>query len=315
MANTIRVRAYRPHDEQAVVAIWNAALTSDPLTVGTWRSRVLLDPNFHPDGCPIAEVEGEPAGFLLSIARRVPYYAAGLEPESAWITAFGVAPAARRRGAGGALLDAALARLRDRGCRRVTVAAYVPNYFVPGVDVAAYPDGVAFLKRRGFRVASRPLSMRATLTGFRMPPAIAATAERLAAEGMTVRPATPADIVPVLDFAREHFSWDWHREAGGVFQELFVGDPRQVGLLVATRGDEILGYAQHRAERFGPFGVRPDLRGRGLGRVLLAGTLHAMLAKGYHTAWFLWTSDHAARLYVQCGFEEARRFAILGREL
>jgi GNAT superfamily N-acetyltransferase len=315
MTDTVQVRPYRPEDEGALLEVWNAALPADPLTAGGWRARVLLDPNFDPAGCPVAEVDGTVAGFLLSLTRRVPDAGAGLEPEAAWITAFGVAPGARGRGAGGALLDAALARLRELGCRRVTVAAYLPNYFTPGVDVAAYSDGVAFLERRGFRVASRPLSMRATLTGFRTPPAIAAVAARLADEGVTVRPANPADIVPVLDFAREHFSPDWRREAAGVCQDLFVGDPRQVGLLVATRDGNVLGYAQHRAERFGPFGVRPDQRGRGLGRVLLAGTLGAMLAKGYHAAWFLWTSDQAARLYAQCGFVEVRRFAILSRAL
>lgn len=28
-------------------------------------------------------------------------------------------------------------------------------------------------------------------------------------------------------------------------------------------------------------------------------------------AWFLWTSDNAARLHVQCGFEQVRRFNVV----
>jgi GNAT superfamily N-acetyltransferase len=100
-----------------------------------------------------------------------------------------------------------------------------------------------------------------------------------------------------------------------VFADLFAGDPRTVSLVVAIQDGQALGYAEHRAERFGPFGVNPDLRSRGIGRVLLAHTLREMLKKNYHAAWFLWTGDYAAKLYAQCGFHEVRRFAVLKHEL
>ena len=64
-------------------------------------------------------------------------------------------------------------------------------------------------------------------------------------------------------------------------------------------------------ERFGPFGVNEALRGRGIGRVLLAAMLSEMLKKGFHVAWFMSTSDAAARLYALCGFHETRRYATL----
>jgi GNAT superfamily N-acetyltransferase len=130
-----------------------------------------------------------------------------------------------------------------------------------------------------------------------------------------VRPVVPTDIVPVLSFVQQHFSWDWHREASGVLLDLFAGDPRQVSMVVAVKDGEVLGYTQHRAERFGPFGVQPALRSRGIGRVLLVATLTEMLKKNYHAAWFLWTDEKAARLYAQCGFHEARRFAVLKQQL
>jgi GNAT superfamily N-acetyltransferase len=100
-----------------------------------------------------------------------------------------------------------------------------------------------------------------------------------------------------------------------VLGDLFAGDPRPAGMLVALQQGSIIGYAQHRAERFGPFGVHPERRGQGIGRVLLAATLVEMLKKNFHAAWFLWTGDDAARLYAQCGFHEVRRFAVLKRAL
>jgi GNAT superfamily N-acetyltransferase len=309
------IRPYRPEDEAGVLRAWNAALWADPISVATWRAKVLLDPNFDPEGCLVAEAGGEVAGFLLSLVRRVPFFNDGLAPDQGWITAFGVAPERQGQGIGTALLDRALGRMGDLGRAKVSISPYVPNYFTPGVDVEAYANGVQFLTNQGFETASRPISMRAELTRFRWPEPIAERAKRLRGEGVVIRPATPVDIVPVLEFIKQHFSWDWHREAAGVFLDLFAGDPRQVSLLVAEHDGEIWGYAEHRAERFGPFGVRPDLRSRGIGRVLLAATLSEMLRKNYHAAWFLWTGDDAARLYAQCGFHEVRRFAVMTHEV
>lgn len=311
----VSVRSYRPGDEAAVLRVWNGALWADPINATTWRTKVLLDPNFDPDGCLIAEADGEVRGFLLSLARRVPFFNDGLEPDTSWITAFGVEPDWQQRGIGGKLLDAAESRLRQQARATVAIAPYVPNYFTPGVDVNAYPHGVQFLTRRGYETIERPISMRAELTGFRMPEKIAETAARLASEGLEVRPVTPADISPVLDFIPRHFTWDWHREATGVMNDLFAGDPRFVGMLVARQGDDVVGYAEHRGERFGPFGVHSGMRSRGIGRVLLANTLLEMLRKNFHAAWFLWTGDDAARLYSQCGFHEVRRFAVLRKTL
>jgi mycothiol synthase len=290
-------------------------MASDPMAPAVFRRKVLLDPNFDPAECLVAEVDGALRGFVLALTRRVPFFNQGLQPEEAWVTAFGVDPHWQRQKIGSELLEAVLHRLRDQGRVTVTVSPYVPNYFIPGVDIAAYAPAIAFLKHHGFTEVSRPLSMRTELTGFRVPESIDQTAARLSNEGLEVRPAEPADILPVLDFVRQHFSWDWYREAADVLGDLFAGDPRQVNLLVATQAGAVVGYAQHRAERFGPFGVNAAMRGQGVGRVLLARTLVEMLKRGYHAAWFLWTSDKAAGLYAQCGFHEVRRFAVMKRSL
>jgi GNAT superfamily N-acetyltransferase len=201
------------------------------------------------------------------------------------------------------------------GTTRVSISPYVPNYFTPGPDVAAYAPGIDFLMRRGFTEIERPISMRAELTGYQEDAAISERRAALAAQGIEVRPVTPADIVPLLEFVREHFSADWLREATGVLNDLYNGDGRFVGMVIARQGDRVLGYAEHRNERFGPFGVREDQRGGGIGRVLLSITLAEMLKKNVHAAWFLWTGDDAARLYARCGFHSVRRFSVLTKEL
>lgn len=309
------IRGYRASDEPAILHVWNSGLSADPINATTWRAKVLLDPNFDQDGCLVAEVDGEARGFLLSLVRRVPFFNDGLEPDTSWITAFAVDPAWQGRGFGSALLDAAVSRLQSLDRASVALSPYVPNYFTPGADVHAYQKGIDFLTKRGFQVIERPISMRAELTGFSFPESVSDRLRQLTADNIQVRPVSSNDIAPVLDFIPRHFSWDWHREATGVLNDLYNGDPRFVGMVVACQSDEVLGYAQHRGERFGPFGVRPDLRSRGIGSVLLATTLSEMLTKNLHAAWFLWTGDDAARLYEKLGFHEVRRFAVMKKDL
>lgn len=315
MTDGFTIRPYHAGDEAGVLAVWNRALFADPINATTFRAKVLLDPNFDRETCLVAEKDGEVAGFVLGLRRRVPFFGDGYEPEQSWISAFGVAPKYQGQGIGSALLEQALDKLGSLGAKTTSLSPYVPNYFTPGADANAYAKGIEFLTKRGFEIIEKPISMRAELTGFQIPEAIQQRKAELADEGVEIRPATPEDIVPVLDFIPKHFSWDWHREASGIFMDLFAGDPRWVNMIVAREGDEVLGYAEHRGERFGPFGVHTQLRSRGIGRVLLATCLLEMLKKNYHTAWFLWTEENAARLYSQLGFAPVRRFAVLRKQL
>lgn len=70
----MEIRPYCGADEAALLALWNATLTHDRISASTFRIRVLLDPNFSPEGLLLAEDRGRLAGFVLSLARRVPLY-------------------------------------------------------------------------------------------------------------------------------------------------------------------------------------------------------------------------------------------------
>jgi ribosomal protein S18 acetylase RimI-like enzyme len=305
------IRPYQGSDEDALIDLWNTALTHDPINPAVFRVKVLLDLNFDPQGLLLAESGGRLVGFVLSLARQVPQFLDGLQPETAWITAFGVHPDFRRRGIGSALFDQALARLAGLGRREVLIAPYTPNYFIPGVDVAAYPGAIAFLHASGWQTLYKPISMRVETTGFQIPAEIRARERALAEEGYAVRPVSAGDLPELMRFIARHFGWDWVRHAQDYLLELFGPGSDQICFLVATHYGRIVGYCQQRRERFGPFGVDPSLRSKGLGRLLLFRCLAAMLAKGFHCAWFLWTDREAARLYAVAGFKEVRQFAVL----
>ena len=85
----IQIRGYRSEDQDALLALWSASLPFDAIDPATFRLKVLLDPNFHPDWLLVAERADQLAGFCLCLIRRVPMDKGGLDPESGWITAMG----------------------------------------------------------------------------------------------------------------------------------------------------------------------------------------------------------------------------------
>ncbi len=312
---SITIRAYRGADEAALIRLWNASMTHDPINAAVLRTRVLLDPNFAPASLLVAEDAGELAGFVLGLMRQVPLFLQGLEPERAWITAFGVHPDRRRQGIGHALFAEATARFAAAGRKQIEIAPYTPNYFIPGVDSDAYAPALLFLERQGWQTVSTPISMRAELTGFLLPAEIVKLEQELAAQNIDIRPVTAADLPTLMPFIADKFGWDWYRFAQEYLLTFFGTGADDICFLVAVQGERIVGYCQQRRERFGPFGVDPALRSQGIGRVLLFRCLAEMLAKGFHCAWFLWTGRDAARLYERAGFHTVRRFAVMRYQL
>ena len=307
----IAIRPFRGADEPALIRLWNASMTHDPLAAAVFRTRVLLDPNFQPEGLLVAEAGGHLVGFVLSLIRQVPLFLQGLEPERGWITAFGIHPDWRRQKIGSRLFAAALARFAATGRQQVEIAPYTPNYFIPGVDIDAYAPALHFLECQGWQTVSTPISMRAELTGFQLPAEIIAIEQALAAQNIAIRPVTAADLPALMSFIADKFGWDWYRFAQEYLLTIFGAGADDICFLVAVQGERIVGYCQQRRERFGPFGVDPALRSQGIGRVLLCRCLAEMRAKSFHCAWFLWTGRDAARLYERAGFHTVRRFAVM----
>ncbi len=311
----VTVRSYRGADEGALIELWNATMARDRINAAGFRTRVLLDANFDPHGLLVAEAEGRLRGFVLSLTRRVPLFLQGLEPDRGWITAFGVHPDWRRQGIGRALFDAALARHGRLGRSRILLSPYTPNYVIPGVDTDNYPEAVAFLRAAGWKTLSTPISMHADLTGFTVPPPIVALEKQLRDQGITVRPVAGSDLPGVMPFIEREFGWDWFRHAQEYLMELFGRGANDICVLVASHGERVVGYCQQKGERFGPFGVAPEWRSKGIGRLLLFHCLAEMVTRGVHCAWFLWTGRDAARLYSLAGFKPARQFAVMEKML
>ncbi len=305
------VRTHTNETTEQLAELWNATLRFDPVDERTLLRKVYLDPNFRSEGLFFA-VEGEElVGFCLALTRHVPIEHAPLEDLSGYITAFGVRERSVGAGAGKALFQAAEDHLRSCGKTSVRIAPYIPNYFVPGVDEKAYPRAGEFLVRRGYERVDVGLGMDACL--IERDPLVLAKETEAAAEaaGITVQPLTSGLVPEFFRFLRADAPPDWSRHARQILME---GSPLS-DVVVAVKGERIVGYCQFEGSHFGPFGVSEEARGGGVGTALLARSLETMKRRGEHCAWVVWTGERAARLYERLGFRRTRDFTLFRKTL
>lgn len=100
---------------------------------------------------------------------------------------------------------------------------------------------------------------------------------RVEKAGYQVRRAEPWDRTAMREFAKQ-FGEHWPVEA----DRAYLSTP--ITGYVAVRGPEIVGFAVYECTRrgyFGPTGVREDLRGSGIGALLLIRCLQSMWEMGY----------------------------------
>ncbi len=297
-------------------------LSAEEISGGIFARKVLLDPNFDPAGALVA-MDGEwMIGFVLALMRRYPLEDAPEETGRGWITLFAVDRLCRRQGVGTALLHAAEAWLRTQGCTEVWISPYAPGYWTPGVDEVAYPEAIAFLQQRGYTVRNRPLSMALSLADWRVPEWARICTSELSRENVRCENFVAAWSWPLTEFLRREFPGDWQRHARATMLDILAGRRPSEELIVAYEIDSVtgrrtvLGFAQCEGERFGPFGVAVEARGRGVGALLLYKMLESMQRRGLHRTWFMWGNDATAeRLYHPAGFRETRRFAVLSKPL
>ncbi|MCG7344216.1 GNAT family N-acetyltransferase [Sporosarcina sp. ACRSL] len=311
-------RTFQNGDEIGIVELWNAVLLHDPINQKRFRTQVLLDANFDPEGL-IVVVDGDRIiGAMLAITRKLPMMGADLEPDNGWITFFLVHPDVGRQGVGCGLMERTFDYIRKQGAKKVFFSSYAPNYFLPGIDESAYPAGFNFLQKVGFKRAYSPVAMHRALTDYVYPESVKAVKKERELEGYVFETVQDGDLPAVIRFANTDFNPDWGRAIReGLLQGL---DPSQV--LIAKKEGKIVGFAMYGGyegirERFGPFGVDDSEQGKGLGKVLLHEALHSMKQRTIQGAWFLWTSEKssAGHLYLKNGFKTYRTFHVMVKEL
>jgi GNAT superfamily N-acetyltransferase len=282
-AATAVLAAACPFDRAAEVAaekLFGAAPTGRPAALGAWDGDALVG---------VAAQDGNRVRVLAVI------------------------PAARRRGFGGALLDACSAAARTAGAAVLRTLDQPGNYLAPGIDERNV-ETIGWLERRGWQRHSEPRVN--VLIDVRGNPRVsvsraAVLARASAARGYQIRRAGP-DERGLLEAARAEFGGAWPFE----LERAFGFDPP--GVHVAIKDAAYCAFAAHDGNNrglgwFGPAGTWPAHRGLGLGEALLVACL-VDVAERHERCEVAWIGPRAFYDKV-AGVAQDRRFVVLSRAL
>ncbi|MCL2284920.1 MAG: GNAT family N-acetyltransferase [Firmicutes bacterium] len=104
------------------------------------------------------------------------------------------------------------------------------------------------------------------------------TEERMEKEGIQIKRAMALDKNVIVDFVKNNFGYSWETEC----EKAIFNQP--ASCYIATKDKKIVGFACYDGTAlgyFGPTGVLPDERGKGIGKALLFKCLESMKEKGY----------------------------------
>jgi predicted N-acetyltransferase YhbS len=249
----------------------------------SWIVDRLLDPG-EPAG--VRRTVGFVARHGSSVTGVVLGSMSARHPATGHVDLIAVAPQRRRQGVGRALLGRMEGALAGLGARTVRLAGNPPHYGWPGIDVR-YTPAVCAALALGYRQDQTAWNMTVRLAGPGGGPVLDTRDDerRLAAAGIEVRAAGPADLPALTEFARSTFGGAWDAE--------ITGSVRQPtgGCHVALRDGRLLGFAAYGSSRpswFGPMGTAPAAGGSGIGRVLLRRCLADQRAAGHDRVQIGW---------------------------
>ena len=280
------IRAFRPGDEPAILAVVDAALPIDR-PPGTTRRDLMHD---------VDRLAGDPAGTLVALEGDT--IVAYCTPRHDDLT---VHPDHRRRGHGRRLVAAALDLVRSRGMDQLIL--YGPTDRLPAAG---------FIEALGFTYHS-------SLWMFELVPSVDVPSPRFA-DDIVVRTFRPeSDLSRFVDLAnasfRDHATpLTFSEQAVAHLHAMPDFDPSGI-LLASPRDDADRPIAWAKAEHemteagvrrgFVSFvGVVPEWRGRGIGRELLRWAIEYVRAAGAGTIELnvVATNERALRLYRRTGF-------------
>jgi GNAT superfamily N-acetyltransferase len=308
------IRSLRGADLSAVLEIWNRALVRDPVSQERFVQSVFCDGDYVPgddSGFLVATQHDRPIGFLRAIIRRWPNDRVGVEPEDGWIPVVAVDPDHQRRGVGTQLLGAALDYFKVHDRRRIWVCGKTgsaPGYVFCGVDKDAYPGGLRLFHQAGFVTKNEPVAMSREITTFDVDGWAKKFAD--AAADVQIAPLRSEQVPDFFAFLAGEFPGDWNIAARAKIKSGELDE-----ILVAAKGDRLVGYCQWEGEHFGPFGVSETVRNQNVGARLFIESIRRIRAADGRHAWFNWADEQVARFYRRFGFHATRQFAILAKDL
>ena len=260
-----------------ILDLCNKHMKFDTLSETLLREKVIDDPDFNEQLIFTLYSENELVGFLDGVIRQIG------EERIGYIKLMVVAKEWRRKGAGKKMYLALEEKFREQKVDKIRVYDVPFNYYMPGID-PRYTPALSFFETMGFKRFGDTANLTVDLQGQDF------TTEReekaLLEKGVEIGRAGYDDMREIMGFVDEHFAL-WRHEVANAYNSL------PVSLHIARLDGRVKAFSGHNGNNFGtgwfgPMGTHPDLRGLGIGGILLKRCLQDMKEWGLEKSIIPW---------------------------
>jgi mycothiol synthase len=271
-----------PADMELTAAFLDRNWDFDKIWPELLEEKLTGDPFADPELCLGAFDGNKLVGFIFCVRRTI------RGQELGYVKLMAVEQSIRRQKIGTALYLEAEKRLRQKGAETIRWYDVPLNYLVPGID-PRYTPAYCFALKHGFKQFGEAINMLCDLEEKDFSTQAEETV--LATKGVDVRRADVADRPAISELLNTE--WElWNNEVNMAMQD----NPPAVH--IALKNGKVLAFSVHNGNNkgtgwFGPMGTHADLRGLGIGAVLLKRCLKDMQAQGHKRAVIPWVAPVA----------------------
>ncbi len=271
-----------PADIAKMAAFLDRNLDFDKVDAALLKEKLFDDPMADPDLCLTAFAGEEVVGFLYGVRRSI------RGQEFGYIKLMAVEKSQRRRKIGSMLYEEAEKLLLKNGATHIRWYDVPLNYLMPGID-PRYTPAYCFALKHGFKQFGESINMICDLEDKDF---VTQSEEKvLADKGVEVRRAEVADRPAISELLDTEWAL-WNNEVNMAMKD----DPPSVH--IALKNGKVLAFSVHNGNNkgtgwFGPMGTHSDLRGLGIGTILLKRCLKDMQAQGHKKAIIPWVAPVA----------------------
>jgi len=257
-------------------------LVYENITEELAKEKIFDDPDFDPEKALKAIINSEIVGFMQGVVRKFKSRRTG------FIKLFATDEKCRRQGIASALLKIIEEKLWSENIEEIRILDSSPNYLQPGLD-PRYTEAYVFITRRGYEKFDEDVNMEVDLEGQDF--STDREEEDLLGQGIEIKRASPEDRQLVFSFIDENFATSL-KEVEVSFKN------RPISTHIGLKNGRVIAFATYDANNlntgwFGPMGTLKELRGMGVGRVLLKRCLRDIKLQGRKTSTIAWVGPIA----------------------
>ncbi|MBS2211933.1 GNAT family N-acetyltransferase [Carboxylicivirga mesophila] len=270
------ITLYNPAERAELTAFLNQNWEYDTITEELLSEKLEGDPYWMPKATFVCKDKERIIGFMQGVMRHI----RGVN--YAYIKLMAVDKEYRRQGMATAMYKQLQEVFKVHKADVVRIYDVPLNYFMPGID-PRYTPALCWAMRSGFERFGDTSNLVVDLNqNWDM-----STREKaLKNDGIEVRRAKPEDKQAVLDFIKDEWLL-WSNEVEMAFKD------EVPSMHIALLNGEVKAFSAHNANNkgtgwFGPMGTHPDLRGKGMGAILLKRCLQDMKEMGLSRSIIPW---------------------------